>query len=181
MLRATSLRSRVAQRIFSVFLLCALLPFAGLVLIAYYQVASFFETKNQSQLHDLAKLFGTEVHERLTLLEATLQIVALSIKATGALPNEENLGSMWQNYSDQWEALSLVSTHGEHQRFSGQLDFSPELTPAERKHLIAGKALVSVFPGSQNRPARILLSIQTHPQRPESDLLVGEIKDSYLL
>ena len=180
MLRATSLRSRVAQRIFSVFLLCALLPFAGLVLIAYHQVVAFFEIKNQSQLRDLAKLFGSEVHERLTLLESTLQVIALTIKVTGAMPDEMILGSLWRNYTEQWEALSLVTNHGEVARLSGKLDFFQEFTPTEIKHLAAAKALISVRQESQNGPVRILLSIRLNPKQPESDLLVGEIKASYL-
>ena len=180
MLRATSLRSRVAQRIFSVFLLCALLPFAGLVLIAYHQVVAFFEIKNQSQLRDLAKLFGSEVHERLTLLESTLQVIALTIKVTGAMPDEMILGSLWRNYTEQWEALSLVTNHGEVARLSGKLDFFQEFTPTEIKHLAAAKALISVRQESRNGPVRILLSIRLNPKQPESDLLVGEIKASYL-
>ncbi|MEO6163675.1 MAG: BRCT domain-containing protein, partial [Candidatus Binatia bacterium] len=112
MLRATSLRSRVAQRIFSVFLLCALLPFAGMVLIAYYQVATFFETKNQSQLRDLAKLFGAEVHERLSVLDATLHIISSTIQTAGATPSDQNMGSLWRNYNDQWVALALLAPDG---------------------------------------------------------------------
>ncbi|MBI2534977.1 MAG: hypothetical protein HYW03_22595 [Deltaproteobacteria bacterium] len=65
-LALSSLRSKVARRVLAVFLLCALLPFSGLVLVAYYQVAGFFETRNQNQLRDLAKLFGLDVHEKST-------------------------------------------------------------------------------------------------------------------
>ena len=94
MLQSGSLRSKIARRIFAVFLICALLPFAGLVLLAYYQVVEFFETKNQDQLRDLAKLFGMDVHEKLTLLHSSLQVLASNVKTTGKLPEIDSLQNM---------------------------------------------------------------------------------------
>ena len=57
MLQTSSLVARSPSGFLFLFLLCGLLPFAGLVLIAYHQTVEFFETKNQEQLRDLAVRF----------------------------------------------------------------------------------------------------------------------------
>ena len=80
-----SLCSKVAWRFFSIFLLRALLPFAGLVVISYYQVKTFFDEKNHRQLHDLTKLYGMGVHERLQVLHASLSVIDSSIRLTKQL------------------------------------------------------------------------------------------------
>jgi len=106
-----SLQSRVARRVFAVFLLCALLPFSGLVLLAYYQVVDFFETRNQNQLRDLAKLFGTDVHEKLSLLAASLQILAATVNATGKLPEYKLLDYMTGGHKDRWSGLFFLEAN----------------------------------------------------------------------
>jgi len=179
-LASTSLRSKIARRIFAVFLLCALLPFAGLVLLAYHQVVTFFETKNKSQLRDLAKLFGMDVHERLTLLNASLEIIASTVKTTGKLPNDESLEHMAGQQKDRWDALFLNSRAGELSATVGTGALLPEFTTSANKHLDAGKALLSVIPASSNSLPRIFLSILVGSNETGLNLLTGEVKSSYL-
>jgi hypothetical protein len=179
-LASTSLRSKVARRIFAVFLLCGLLPFAALVLVAYHQVVTFFETKNKSQLRDLAKLFGMDVHERLTLLDASLEIIASTIKATGKLPNDESLEAMAGQQKDRWDALFLNSRAGELSAIVGTGASLPKFTASANKHLDTGRALLSVIPGSDKLLPRIFLSILVGSNETGLNLLTGEVKSSYL-
>jgi signal transduction histidine kinase/HAMP domain-containing protein len=180
MLGPTSFQSRVARRIFAAFLLCSLLPFAGLVLVAYHQIAIFFDAKSQSQLRDFAKLFGMDVHERLTLLDASIKIIASTIQASGQLPTLELLKTMPGTQLDRWNALSLISGKGEQHEIFGRVEPLPEPNPSERKHLASGKALISLFPDSSNRSARILMTILLDPRKAGSGRLVGEVEGTYL-
>jgi len=179
MLQLGSLRSKVAQRIFAVFLICALLPFAGLVLIAYHQVVGFFETKNQEQLRDLAKLFGLDIHEKLTLLDASLQIIASTVKATGKPPEAAALESMAGGHKDRWIGFFLEPSDRTRRTSRAQLEV-PDFTAAGQKQLAAGKAVISLIPSSRNSPARIFLSVLVDPAQSGSDILTGEIDTSYL-
>ena len=180
MLGSTSFHSRVARRIFAAFLLCSLLPFTGLVLVAYRQIAIFFDAKSQSQLRDSAKLFGMDVHEKLILLHASIKIIASTIEASGQLPTLELLKSMPGTQLDRWNALSLISGAGEQRDIVGRLEPLPEPNPSERKHLASGKALLTVFPDSSNRSARILMTTLLDPRKGGSSRLVGEVKETYL-
>src|ERR1700752_111894 len=105
MFDATSLRSRVARRIFGLFLICAFLPFGGLVLVSYYQVASFFDQKNQNQLRALAKVVGMDVFEKLTLLESELLIIASGVKGSADLASDAGLKNVRSNAKEQWNAV----------------------------------------------------------------------------
>jgi len=176
----SSLQSKVARRVFAVFLLCALLPFSGLVLLAYYQVVDFFETRNQNQLRDLAKLFGTDVHEKLSLLAASLQILGSTVKATGKLPEYGSLDYATGGHKDRWSGLFFLEANdGARRLVRSGLDL-PDFTPAGKKQLTAGRAMISVVPGSADRPARIFLSVLIDPANSGSAILTGEVDNSYV-
>ncbi len=180
MLHSGSLRSKVAQRIFVVFLICALLPFAGLVLIAYHQVVEFFETKNRDQLRDLAKLFGMDVHEKLTMIHSSLQIIASTVKATGKLPEIESLQTMAGGHRDRWINSFFIEAKDGGRNLSRDRIGLSDFTAAEQKQLAAGKAVISVIPASHRLPARIFLSALVDPTQQRSDVLTGEVDTSYL-
>ncbi len=179
-LALSSLQSKVARRVLAMFLLCALLPFSGLVLLAYYQVAGFFETRNQNQLRDLAKLFGMDVHEKLVLLAASLQILGSTVKATGKLPEYESLDYVVGGHKDRWSGLFFLETNDGTRRLARSGLNLPDFTPAGKKQLAAGRAVISVVPGLADRPARIFLSVLIDPANSGSAILTGEADDSYV-
>jgi signal transduction histidine kinase len=180
MLHSGSLRSKIAPRIFAVFLICALLPFTGLVLIAYHQVVEFFETKNQDQLRDLAKLFGMDVHEKLTLLHSSLQIIASSLRITGKVPDIESLQNMAGGHRDRWINSFFIETKDGKRNLSSDRNGLSDFTAAEQKQLAAGKAVISVIPATQRLPARIFLSVLVDPTQQTSAVLTGEVDTAYL-
>ena len=177
----TSLRSKVARRIFLVFLLCGLLPFAGFVSISYYQVGIYFDRKNHRQLGDLAKLFGMDVHERLQLLHASLSVIAASIRLTGQLLDEDSLEKLPGLHKDRWQALSLITSGDRRRNILGRLNVGPpEATSEARKHRAAGRAVISIVPSAANGAPRLLMSVRIDPDNPDRGILFGEIKESYL-
>ncbi len=177
---ATSLRSRVARRIFVVFLVCAFLPFGGLVLVSYHQVATFFEQRNERQLRALAKLFGVDLFQKLTFLESELQIIASKVAASTEIPSEALLETIRTSPKEQWKAVSVIRSRGQQHRLFGQIESLPDFSTMDRRRLAAGKVLISVLESTQGRSARILMSVSVNPQEPEPDILIGEISDIYL-
>ena len=176
----TSLRNRIAKRIFSVFLLCVLIPFAGLVAIARWQVTSFFNDKSQRQLRAMAKTFGSDVFERLRLLESSLRIVASTVGPDGSPPDQTSIDSHPSNPLVRWHALALISAGGRYHRLWGNIEKLSEFTDAQRRHLASGNAVIWISPGSENRQPRIFMSALVDPRRAKPDFIVGEINQSYL-
>jgi diguanylate cyclase (GGDEF)-like protein len=68
------LRSRVAQRLFMLFLLAALIPTAGLALIAYQQVSDMLIDLNYRRLQQDAKAMGMSLIQRLMWREEALRL-----------------------------------------------------------------------------------------------------------
>ena len=115
----SSLRSKVARRIFWVFLSCALLPCAGLIVVSYLQIENFFFDKSERQLRDLAKLFGLDVHERLMLLDESLKIVASLTDSTAATMEPNYVSDRLAAQKGRWRSLTLVTGDGQYRQAAG--------------------------------------------------------------
>jgi signal transduction histidine kinase len=179
-IQATSLRSRVARRILGVFLLCAIIPFAGLVTVSYWQVTAFFNEKSQRQLRAMAKTFGMDVFERLILLGSSLPILASKVSAGGALPTDESLEALRMNPRSYWDGVALITAAGRRHRLLGRLDTLPEFTDVQRRHLASGKELLSILPATINQPPRIFMSALVDPRQTSPEIIIGEVNPSYL-
>lgn len=179
-LQLESLHSKVARRIFVAFLLCALIPFAGLVIIAYSQVASFFNEKSQRQLHEMAKAFGMDIHVRLSLLEAELQVIASRVNASGALAGTEALQSFARDTQERLRSVSLTPSDQRLYRFLGAAEKLPEPTASEKQHLASGKTLVSIVPSTSGKLPRVLMSMIVDLKDAKQNLLVGVVNENFL-
>ena len=70
------LRSKVAQRIAILFVLCALLPIATLAILSINQVTKHLHEQSLTRLHHTSKTIAMAVYERLLFLEADMIRVA---------------------------------------------------------------------------------------------------------
>lgn len=180
MFQATSLRSRVARRIFGVFLVCAIIPFAGLITISYWQVTTFFNEKSQRQLRALAKTFGMDVLERLNLLQFNLSTLASKISTDEAMPTEKALEALPIDSRAYWHGVTLVTVPGRRHDLLSHRDMLPDFSDAQRRHLAAGKALLSIVPAAPNQPPRIFMSAMVDPRQTSPEIIIGEVNPSYL-
>ena len=81
----SSLRSRVAQRLFVLFLCAALVPIAGLALVAYQLVSESLTNLNHERLQQDAKNIGMGVIQRLRMREETLKALETQLALSGQL------------------------------------------------------------------------------------------------
>jgi signal transduction histidine kinase/HAMP domain-containing protein len=165
---------------FAIFLLCAFLPFGGLVLVSYNQVATFFNQRNQRQLRELAKVFGIDVFEKLSLLESELLVIASTVRASEQLPSEASLKNIRSNTNEQWNAVSVITSSGRQHRLFGQIERLPNLSASDRRRLVTGKPLLSVGSAAAGHPMRIFMSVSMDPRQLRSGILTGEINHAYL-
>jgi hypothetical protein len=70
----TFLRSKVARRIFALFIFCALVPILALAIISFTQVREQLYEQGQRRLHQSSKTLGMSIFERLSFLENELKI-----------------------------------------------------------------------------------------------------------
>ncbi len=178
-LESHSLRSKVARRIFAVFLICTIVPFAGLLSISYYEVATYFNNRSQQQLRALAKIIGMEIFERLTLLESGLKIISSGNVNPDDLLTPSAIESLTFNPKDRWKAISLLSSTGRQRPLFGPMAWVPEFTLSDRQKLAAGKTLMKIV-STADGTSRIFIGLITRRRQTEPDILIGEIEDSYL-
>ncbi len=174
-----SLRSKVARRIFVVFLVCTIIPFAGLLSISYYEVATYFNNRSQQQLRALAKIIGMELFERLTLLESSLKIICSAALNPDGVLTPSAIESLTFNPKDRWKSISLLSSTGLQRPLLGKMASVPEFTSSDRQKLAAGKTLMKII-STAGGTSRVFISSITRTKQPQPDILIGEIENSYL-
>jgi len=73
------LRSKVAQRIAFLFVLCALLPIVTLAILSFKQVTKHLREQSLIRLHQTSKTMSMAIYERLLFLEADMIRVASNL------------------------------------------------------------------------------------------------------
>lgn len=167
-LNTTFLRSRVARRIFVLFVACALVPMAVFTTLSFLQVSSQLHRQNQRQLQQAAKSLGLAIYERLTILDSELEMASLHIQHGDAMPSpagEPHFQTMtvWKKWSGS-EANSRAA-----------------MTASETSHVLSGKSLIRIDTCSTNKSARcVLLMRMMDVDEPAAGLIVGEVNGNYL-
>ncbi len=175
----TFLRSKVARRIFLLFISCALLPIAVLAIISFGYVTEQLNKQSQKRLHRGTKAVSMSIFERLLFLEAEIKKVAINVNASSAIPTETPSNEFKEDLKRQFRGLVFVSGAGKHLPLLGRIQKPPKLTPAERQHLSSGRSVLS-SQSSPDLPSRIFMSRALDPQRPGRGILLGEINEVYL-
>jgi diguanylate cyclase (GGDEF)-like protein len=174
-LDTTFLRSKVARRIFLLFILCALLPTVTLAIVSYSLVMKQLNQQEQVRLHQASKGTALAIYERLLFLEAQMKAVGSKVRI-GSGPSSQELSEVLNNY---FKAMMISIDTGRRVVLFGPIQNLPELSSPEREHLKAGKTLVSIR-DERSLPLPILMSRMLDPQLPEKGILLAEINPSYL-
>jgi putative nucleotidyltransferase with HDIG domain len=162
------LRSRVARRIFTLFVACALVPMAVFTTLAYFQVSRQLQGQNERELQQAAKSWGLAAYERFTILDSDLQVASLRIQHGDPVPAPAGephfqTTTVWKNQGGP-EGISIAS-----------------LTASEKSHLLSGKPLIRVDSCSADpKGGCIWMARMIDLDNPASGVIVGEVDSSYL-
>ena len=174
---STFLHSKVARRIFLLFVLCALFPIAILAVFSTREVTHQLTLESEARLLQATRAEGMSIYERLTLLEAELKVIeaglphssASSSAAGAALPRE---------LQDRFIAIAEFEPSGNSRVLFGELSAAPALSRAETEWVEAGNTAVSIERGS-GQP-RIFMTRMIDPRQPSRGRLVAEINPGYV-
>src|SRR5574341_1336219 len=175
----TFLRSRVARRIFTLFVLCALLPITALAVLSFNQVAKQLNQQGESRLRQATRAVGVAILERLTVLEGLMILMSSDAVRGQKLTAQGSLNGFDEELKTRFLAMALVPDEGRRVPLLGFMQDPPPVTPAERDHLLLGYSLLSSQPVAGGR-ARVLMSRALDPRDPRRGVLVGEINTTYL-
>jgi putative nucleotidyltransferase with HDIG domain len=172
------LKSRVAHRIFALFIFCALIPILALAIISFIQVREQLHSQSQRRLSLSSKAMGMSIVERLFFLEEELKVFSPSLnKRPGASmhrPSEEYSGILKKHF----KGLAQITDSGKCISFFGPSEH-PAAQSEGKKYLSSGKTLIVTQPGKDDC-LHIYMLRAVDPQDPSQGILCGEIKPIYL-
>jgi len=113
------------------------------------------------------------------LMEAGMKTLASAIPtgAKDASPGPPK--GVGEHFEQRFKALEVITDDGRHIPVVGHIQGPPPFTPAQRRHMASGKAVV-LNRFEPNADARIFMSSALDPQNPMRGILLGEINTTFL-
>lgn len=176
---ATFLRSKVAIRIFMLFVCCALLPIAALAILSFSQVTKQLSEQTRKRLHQASKDVGRAIAERIYFLEGEMKMTASKLSTESKPIFRTPVEGFSEHLKKRFKGLVIITDGGKLIHLFGQIQNIPELAPEQKEHIRSGRSLLfSKY--HPNLPSRIFMSIASDPKNPRREILVGEINTTYL-
>lgn len=170
---ASFLRTRVAQRILALFLLCAVVPVAGLSILGYRFVADELENDATVELRSQSKTAGMLLLDRFASLAASLERTATLLSA-GQYYTESVTPSSAAIYASRFQSLALQRADGSVTALAGEVPALPALAPTEDRQLREGGMALVV---SRDTPAPRVYMVHALDGKP-GERLWGELNPS---
>ena len=178
-LEKTFLRSKVAQRIAFLFILCALIPIVTLAILSINQVTRHLREQSLARLQQTSKALSMAIYERLLFLEADMIRAASSIHETTELSYTFPLASMEEYQNNRFKGLVLHTGSGEPVPLFGNISRAPELSLEEKRLILRGNTLLSAL-FQEDRQPHIYLSRAVNPNSSDPRFLLAEVEPFYL-
>ena len=137
----TFLRSKVARRIFLLFITCALIPVTILAILSFRHVTRQLNEQSQERLHQAAGAMGMHLFERLLFLETGMEIAASSFNEAGEDSLREPAAEISGRLKERLESLGVITEAGKPISLLGSVQKPPPLTAEQEAHLRKGKNL----------------------------------------
>ncbi|MHC5063709.1 MAG: sensor histidine kinase [Planctomycetota bacterium] len=176
--RGGFLRTKIARRIFALFVLCALLPLVVLAFFSFMQISGQLEEQASYRLHQRSKAIGLSAHERLISLEGDLQVLAEEITRTQSRNLERSIKELAWSAMFKFDGLLLLDAEGEEIHRLNEAPEGLEFPTAARAHLAEGNSWLFTVARGLNK-ADILLARAVPPADGESNILIGQISSDY--
>jgi hypothetical protein len=173
------LRSKIARRIFYIFICCSLFPIAALSFKSHSQVSRELEEQSRKRVCHWSKNVAMSILERLAFLEREMEITALSLRTTRIPIVAAKRELAEDEASRRFTAMFLLKESGASMPLFGFEEEPPPLSTEEMHKVRSGR--IMVVPRFQpDVPPRVFMVRQVDEGNPEFGLLVGEINTDCL-
>jgi HD-GYP domain-containing protein (c-di-GMP phosphodiesterase class II) len=173
------LRSRVARRVFFLFVLCALVPLSTLAYVSFDKVTAQLHADATQRLRNASKSTGMALLERLLLLDSQLAMLGSSLAAQESPFDARPPDVLAQWIGDRFRSLALVSSTGKTTHVAGNAPPFVDLDDKQKKHLSSGKPLLRIVDDPSGQ-ARILLARTATGVQQDVGILYAELDPRYL-
>ena len=133
------LSSKVAKRIFFLFVIAAIIPISFVGFLSYNYIVSLLANQKYEQLSASSKAYGMAIYDRMLLAEE--QFIRLSNEL--AKSNDINIDNVNFDFTSNNSSMSLFTDVSIH-------PFNSNIDRTTSKHLLAGKTKVSLSRSDEN-------------------------------
>jgi len=170
------LTSKVARRVFFLFIICAIVPLAILAGITFKTVTAQLTEQAIKRLSQECKLKGLEIYNNLMAMDTALDIFAVSVKENRGtdLPGPET------GAAKPFRTLRVIGGgHPNEGSAPETLQGLFEPTVEELNHMKLGRSLVFTRQGPGTK-VRIFMARLIDRDRPQEGVALGEIEPGFL-
>ena len=179
MIKGAFFRSKVARRMFLLFVFCALIPLSVLAYFSDSQVTRSLYSHAKEDLRQASKASSMIMYERLQFLENDLNMIT-AIRSKGSKdPTVQLASGLQKRLSTKFKGLVIKTSNTRTKSVFGSMPGIPQITKEEQEHLRSGKTLV-LSRVMEDKRTRIYMVKVLDFQQPSESLLIGEISNEYL-
>jgi putative nucleotidyltransferase with HDIG domain len=176
---STFLRSKVARRIFVLFISCALLPIAILAFLSFSHVTKQLNEQSKRRLYQTSKAISMSIYERLLYLEAEMKMVSSNVSTNLSSISFSPFEAFSEHLKQRFRDLIIITDTDMPMTIFGRPQNTPALSPAQKQHIQSGETLLF----TTYRPDHsysIFMGVVLDPKRPRRGILLAEINTPYL-
>ena len=167
-------KSRVAKRIFLLFLVCAMLPISIFSYLSFSQVSAQLKDQSMRRIQSTTKSYGLILLERFVFIEMALDFFG----STAVVPGGEKTGTEPGVSSDEKKpghlnAVAFVTSTGNIIQLAGKMDNPPESIRKIAAEGIATRTRILFEPGGETG-FRVFLAKKARDAQGNQGILVGE-------
>jgi signal transduction histidine kinase len=173
------LTSKVARRIFLLFVFCAIVPLFVLAGVTFKSVNHQLAEQAMMKLRQNCKIKGLEIYNNLSLVDMELRVMSARMKESSPQGPVFRPSESRQAPGRPFRALALVTDKGQKVNLIGDVGELPSFTDEQQHQLGIGRALLLILGDSKAGP-RIIMARLVQPDRPELGMVLADIEPSYL-
>jgi len=178
-LEIKSFRTKVARRIFILFIVCAILPVSAVAVVSFVHVRDQLITQCNEYLRQESKSLAISFYERLTFLRSEMRFIASYYENLSDRLMEEGSFKLPETINERFNALALLRD-GKLQNISGAITNFPQISSKEWSHLMSGEALL-IRQGSSYIFPDLFMCLSLSRETTEHVVLIGKINRTYIL
>lgn len=173
------MRSKVARRIFSLFVICALIPLSALAYFSFSEVTEELYLQSNDRLRQVCKASCMSILEHLSFLEDDLEIISSAIHQGKTDLLKSPAKKLHDSLKKRFKGLVLMTDRRQFIPIFGAIQVLPSLRKDEIAHVRSGKTLFTTRPGA-DKFASVFMVKAIKPAQSSQAFLLGEINPEYL-
>lgn len=172
-------QSRLARRLFALFLVSSLIPIGTLAYLSYASMSKKFLEQSRNHMHQIAKSVGYTLIDRLDNLHSDLERVAENYKqhVKANKPLEQLV--IDQHTREQFSAIVINSQTRKYVPLYNGIDEFPRLSAEQMSHLQNGNPVL-VFSDYSTFQKKLLLVLSLDINANNPSLMIAEINQKRL-